>query len=390
MILSRVLFRVMAAMALLAMVGFAPVRAQTFDSNARSAWVYDVATGTVLMDKNADAPIPPASMSKLMTVYMLFEAVREGRVDLDTRFPVSSRAAGMKGSTMFLDERDRPTVDELIKGIIVLSGNDACVVVAEGLSGTEEAFAREMTARARDMGLTQTNLVNASGWPDPAHRMSAHDLGILAQRLITDFPELYKNFAIKEFAFDNRALANTRNRNPLLDLGIGADGLKTGHTQEAGYGLVGSAVQDGRRIIFVLSGLDTERARADEAERIVSWAFRQFSMRTVIPKGEKVAWAPVWLGVTQRVALTTEAGVNVLIPAGASSAVTAEAVFDGPVEAPIVAGQRLGDLVVNVPGSVQSRLPLVAAESVARAGFVGRVRNAALRLGRRALAAAGV
>ena len=363
--------------------------ALAFDTNARSAWVYDMATGTVLMDKNADVPMPPASMSKLMTVYMLFEAIHEGRVSLDTRFPVSTNAREMKGSTMFLNERDRPTVEELIKGIIVLSGNDACVVVAEGLAGTDSAFAREATARAKALGLTQTNLTNASGWPDPQHRMSTHDLGLLAEHLVNDFPELYKNFSIEQFAFDNRAPANQRNRNPLLHLGIGADGLKTGHTDEAGYGLVGSAVQDGRRIIFVLSGLPSEKARAEEAERIVNWAFRQFTMKTVVPKGERVAWAPVWLGASRRVALTTQDGVNVLIPAGAAAGVTAEAVFDGPVEAPIAAGQRLGELVVSVPGSVESRLPLVAAEDVPRAGFVGRLQNAARRLGHRMLAAAG-
>lgn len=364
--------------------------AAAFDTNARAAWVYDVATGTVLLEKNADQPIPPASMSKLMTLYMLFEALHEGRVTKDTQFPVSSKAKAMQGSTMFLDERDRPTVEELIKGIVVLSGNDACVVVAEGLSGTEQAFAREATARAKALGMTQTHLTNASGWPDPEHRMSAHDLGILAQHLIADFPEDYGYFALQEFVYGDRAEKNRHNRNPLLALGIGADGLKTGHTQEAGYGLVGSAVQDGRRVIFVLSGLPTEKARAEEAERIVNWAFRQFAMKTVVPKGERVAWAPVWLGAARRVALTTQGGVNVLIPAGAASGVTAEAVFDGPIEAPITAGQKLGELIVTIPGSVESRLPLVAAEDVARAGFVGRLQNAALRLGRRAMSAAGV
>lgn len=372
-----------------AILALTALPAAAFDTTARAAWVYDVATGTVLMEKDADRAIPPASMSKLMTVYMLFEAIHEGRVSLDTRFPVSTKARQMKGSTMFLNERDRPTVEELIKGIIVLSGNDACVVVAEGLAGTEEAFAREATARAKALGLTETHLTNASGWPDPQHRMSTHDLGVLAQHLITDFPELYKNFAIKEYAFDNRAPANRHNRNPILGLGIGADGLKTGHTEEAGYGLVGSAVQDGRRVIFVLSGLGSEKARAEESERIVNWAFRQFTMKTVVPKGERVAWAPVWLGAARRVALTTQDGVNVLIPAGAASGVTAEAVFDGPIEAPITAGQRLGELVVTVPGSVQSRLPLVAADDVPRAGFMGRMQNAAMRLGRQAAAAVG-
>jgi len=366
----------------LAMMLALPARA--FDTNARAAWVYDVATGTVLMEKNADEALPPASMSKLMTIYMLFEALHEGRVQLDTRLPVSTKARQMQGSTMFLNEQDRPTVEELIKGIIVLSGNDACVVVAEGLAGTEEAFARQMTERGRQLGLTQSTFANASGWPDPRHRMSAHDLGILAQHLISDFPELYRNFAIEEFRFDNRAPANRFNRNPLLKLGIGADGLKTGHTQEAGYGLVGSAVQGDRRVIFVITGLPSEKARAEEAERIVNWAYRQFTMKTIVPKGEIVAQAPVWLGSKSRVGLTTADGVKVLIPAGSQSGVTAEAVFRGPIEAPITQGDRLGELVVTIPGAGQSRLPLLAASDVARTGVLGRMQGAAMRLGEKA------
>lgn len=381
-ILPRILFAVLIAAV------WAPT-ARAFDTNAREAWVYDVPTGTVLMEKNADVPHPPASMSKLMTLYMLFEAVREGRVDMDTRFPVSTKARQMQGSTMFLNERDRPTVEELIKGIVVLSGNDASVVVAEGLAGTEQAFARMMNERAAALGLTQSHFVNASGWPAPGHVMSARDLGMLALFLIRDYPELYRNFALTEYPFDNRAPANRFNRNPLLDLGIGADGLKTGHTSEAGYGLVGSAVQDGRRIVFVITGLDSETARAEEAERIVNWAFRQFTMHTLVPKGEIVAQAPVWLGGASQVGLTTAEGVNVLIPAGAAAEVKAEAVFNGPVEAPIRSGQKLGDLVVTIPGTAGARLALLAASDVARAGMVGRLQSAAMRLGRRAIDAVG-
>lgn len=360
-----------------------------FDTNARAAWVYDVETGTVLMEKNANEPLPPASMSKLMTIYMLFEALHEGRVQLDTRLPVSTKARQMQGSTMFLNENDRPSVEELIKGMIVLSGNDACVVVAEGLAGTEDAFARQMTERARALGLTQSHFANASGWPAPGQVMSAHDLGVLAQHLITDFPELYKYFAIEEFPYDNRAPANRHNRNPLLKLGIGADGLKTGHTQEAGYGLVGSAVQGGRRVVFVVSGLADDRSRAEESERIVNWAFRQFTMKTIVPKGEIVAEAPVWLGNRSRVGLTTADGVKVLIPAGALSGVTAEAVFNGPIEAPIKAGTKVGDLVIHIPGTGESRMPLITAADVDSAGVFGRLQGAAARLGRKAIDAAG-
>ncbi|MBO9456282.1 D-alanyl-D-alanine carboxypeptidase [Paracoccus sp. R12_1] len=364
--------------------------ANAFDTNAGTAWVYDVATGTVLMEKNADQPIPPASMSKLMTTYMLFEALHEGRVQMDTRLPVSTKARQMKGSTMFLNEQDRPTVEELIKGIIVLSGNDACVVVAEGLSGTEDAFARQMTEKGKELGLTNSTFANASGWPDPRHRMTAHDLGLVAVHLIRDFPELYKNFALTEFPYDNRAPANRFNRNPLLGLGIGADGLKTGHTQEAGYGLVGSAVQDGRRIVFVITGLATETARAEEAERIVNWAFRQFTMETLVPAGETVVEVPVWLGTQARVGLTTSEGARVLIPAGARDQVKVEAVYDSPLPAPIAKGDQLGRLVVTVPGAKDAVTPLIAAQDVPEAGFAGRLKGAAMRLGNKAIEATGL
>lgn len=375
------------AFGVLAFMSMLPASVQAFETNARAAWVYDVATGTVLMEKNANEAMPPASMSKLMTLYMLFEALDEGRVQLDTRLPVSTKARQMQGSTMFLNENDRPTVEELIKGIIVLSGNDACIVVAEGLSGTEGAFSRQMTERAHELGMTQSNFLNASGWPAAGHVMSAHDLGIIAQRIINDFPEYYKYFALAEFPFDNRAPANRHNRNPLLRLGIGADGLKTGHTEEAGYGLVGSAMQGDRRVVFVISGLPNDRARAEESERIVNWAFRQFTMRTVIPKGEVVAQAPVWLGNQGKVGLTTEDGVKVLIPAGSQSGVTAEAVFNGPIEAPIKAGTRVGDLIINIPNAGEARMPLVTATDVERAGVIGRLQGAATRLGGQAIQA---
>ena len=366
----------------------APV--QAFETNAQTAWVYDVATGTVLMEKNADQQIPPASMSKLMTIYMLFEALREGRVQMDTRLPVSTKARQMQGSTMFLNEQDRPTVDELIKGIIVLSGNDASVVVAEGLSGTEAAFARQMTQKGKEIGLTNSVFTNSSGWPDPDHLMTARDLGTLAVRLIRDFPELYKNFAIREFGFDGRAPANRFNRNPLLSLGIGADGLKTGHTQEAGYGLVGSAVQNGRRVVFVITGLSGESARAEEAERIVNWSFRQFTMKKLVPAGETVVEAPVWLGTQDRLGLTTDEGVNVLIPAGAQDSVKVEAVYDSPIPAPIAKGDEVGRLVVTVPGAKDAVTPLIAAQDVPAAGFMGRMKGAVTRLGNKAVQAAGL
>jgi D-alanyl-D-alanine carboxypeptidase (penicillin-binding protein 5/6) len=351
-------------------------RGEAFETRARHAWVYDVTTGTVLLDKAGEESVPPASMSKLMTVNMLFEALRDGRVSLQDRFAVSTRAKNMGGSTMFLNETDRPTVEELIKGIVVLSGNDACVVVAEGLAGTEEDFARKMNERARALGLEQSTFANASGWPHPNQRMSMRDLGVLAVRLITEFPEYYGYFALAEYPFDNRAPDNRFNRNPLLKLGIGADGLKTGHTQEAGYGLVGSAVQNGRRVVFAVSGLESEQQRAEEAERIVSWAFREFVQKTVATAGTRIADAPIWMGAKSQVGLVVQDDLTLLLPSLAQDNLKAEVTYAAPIEAPVEAGQELARMAIEIPGHDPVVVPLVAEEAVAKGGFATRLKTA--------------
>ena len=366
----------------------AALPARAFETAASAAWVYDMTTGTVLMDKNADQPVPPASMSKLMTINMLFEALKDGRVTMDTQFAVSSRAKEMGGSTMFLQETDRPTVNDLIRGMIVNSGNDACVVVAEGLAGTEEAFAAQMTERAKALGMTASNFVNSSGWPEPDHRMSMRDLGILGKRLIEDFPEYYPIFSETEFNFMDRAPANSRNRNPLLELGVGADSLKTGHTIEAGYGLVGSAKQGDRRIVFAFTGLPADQARAEEGERIVGWAFRQFSEKTVAKAGVRVAEAEVHMGAAETVGLVPAEDVRLLVPALVQDSVTAEVVYNGPLIAPVAKGTAVAELIVYSPDLPDRRVPLVAEADVGKAGFVKRLTTAASALYDRYLGAA--
>lgn len=351
-----------------------------FETRATAAWVYDVTTQTVLMDKNADVPLPPASMSKLMTINMLFEALRDGRVTMETTFAVSSRAKNMGGSTMFLQESDRPTVSDLIHGMIVNSGNDACVVVAEGLAGTEEAFAQQMTQRSKALGMQNSVFANSSGWPDPQHRMSMRDLGILAKRLIVDFPEYYPIFAETTFNYKDRAPANASNRNPLLALGVGADGLKTGHTSEAGYGLVGSAKQGDRRVIFVITGLASEKERAEEAERIVSWAFRQFAEKTLVKAGTRVAEVPVWLGSVDQVGLVPSEDIRLLVPALVQEGTTAEITYTGPLKAPLTAGQKVAEMVIHVPDLPDARVDLVVEMDVAKGGFLKRVTAAAEKL----------
>jgi serine-type D-Ala-D-Ala carboxypeptidase (penicillin-binding protein 5/6) len=355
----------------------AALPARAFETSATAAWVYDMTTGTVLMDKNADQALPPASMSKLMTINMLFEALKDGRVTMDTEFAVSARAKAMGGSTMFLQETDRPTVNELIHGMIVNSGNDACVVVAEGLAGTEEAFAAQMTERAKALGMTASVFKNSSGWPADGHVMSMRDLGILSKRLIEDFPEYYPIFSETEFNYKDRAPANSRNRNPLLELGVGADGLKTGHTQEAGYGLVGSAKQGDRRVIFAITGLASEEGRADESERIVGWAFRQFSEKTVAKAGTRVAEAEVHLGDAEMVGLVPAEDIRLLVPALVQDSLTAEVVYNGPLIAPVAKGTPVAELIVHAPDLPDRRVPLVAEADVGKAGFLKRLTTAA-------------
>jgi len=351
--------------------------AAAFETSARAAFVVDMTTGTVLLDKNADTPLPPASMSKLMTLYVAFEAVRDGRLTLDERLPVSQHAMSYGGSTMFLDTTDRVRVEDLLRGIVVLSGNDACAVIAEALSpdGTEAGFARYMTQRAQALGLTNSIFKNASGWPAEGHVMSMRDLALLARLIIEDFPEFYEMFAEREYRFDGRAPSNIYNRNPLLGLGIGADGLKTGHTQEAGYGLTGSAKQGDRRVIFAISGLDSAAARARESEAIINWAFRQFARKSVVKAGEEVARAPVWMGEAQSVGLTPAEDVETLLPVLDGDQVAAQVVFTGPVRAPVAAGDRLAELVLTPEGLPETRVPLVAADAIEQGGFMTRLRT---------------
>ena len=350
-------------------------RAQTgFETRATAAYVMDLNSGTVLLDKNSDEPLPPASMSKLMTLTMLFEAIEDGRMTLDTPFTVSERAHRMGGSRMFLETRHRPTAEDLIRGIAVLSGNDATVVVAEGLAGTEEAFATMATRRARDLGMENTTIANSSGWPHPEHRMSMRDLAILAEHMITEYPQFYPYLSEPEFTWNNITQSN---RVPLLGAGVGLDGLKTGFTSEAGYSLTGSAQQGDRRIIFAFSGLGSERERIEEAERIINWAFRQFTEATVARAGTTLAEAEVWMGEGATVPLTLAEDLRILIPAIAQRDVSAEAVFDTPVPAPIQAGQAVGELVVRVPDMEDRSVPLVAAVDVAEGGFVTRLQAAA-------------
>ncbi len=354
-------------------------KALSFETSAKAAYILDQTTGTVLLEKNANQPLPPASMSKLMTLYMAFEYIDQGRLKLKEKLPVSDAAVKYRGSTMFLNTSDRVSVEDLLRGIIVLSGNDACVVLAEALSpdGTEKGFAELMTKRAKKMGMLNSVFANSNGWPHPRHKMSVKDLAILANKIVTDFPEYYSMFAEDTFEFDGRAAANTRNRNPLLGLGIGADGLKTGHTSEAGYGLVGSALQAERRVIFVITGLRSQSVRADEAEAIVNWAFRQFTEKQYGEKNDVIGFAPVWNGASPQVGLALAEDLDLLVPVFDNEDINFSAEIKTPIKAPLSKGAKIGTLIISRPNLPTFSVSLVAAENIGTGGFKEKVFSAA-------------
>jgi len=370
-------FRV-TSLALFAATAVGPSLAQNFETSARQALIIDDGTGMVLYEKDPDEQLPPASMSKLMTLYLLFEALRDGRVTMATEFDVSPHAQSMEGSRMFVEAGKKVPVEALVQGIIVQSGNDACVVVAEGLAGSEAAFAELMTKRAHELGMTQSSFRNASGLPEEGHHMSARDLVTLARHVIDDFPQYYHYFSETEFTWNG---ITQPNRNPLLKLGMGVDGLKTGHTAEAGYGLVGSAVQDGQRVLFMVGGLANERARADETAAVVKWSFGTFETVKFFPKGAEIATADVWLGAVPQVALVAPKDIQMLVPREDRAALKARVVYDSPIEAPIAAGDHIAELVVDVPGKDPVHFDLAAGADVPRGGIVVRL-NAAAKLAR--------
>jgi len=359
-----------AAVTTAVIAGLATLPANALDTAARSAMVVDMSSGAVLLEKNVDAPLPPASMSKLMTLNMVFEALQQGRLSLDEKFRVSVKAWKMGGSKMFVREGDRIRIEDLIRGVIIHSGNDACVVLAEGLAGSEDAFAKRMTDRALELGMKNSTFANATGWPHPNHRMSARDLIFLSQRMIEEFPEYYHYFAETDFTWDK---VKQNNRNPLLYLDIGADGLKTGHTEEAGYGLVGSAIRGDRRIAFIISGLDSSKSRSVESERLTTWAFREFKTGKIANAGQIVGEAEVWIGDADTVPLAPKDDVIATAPFGELDKMKVTVRYDGPIEAPIALGQPIAELIVERPGLPAVSTPLVAAAAVERGGLISRV-----------------
>ncbi len=370
----RIRFAATVAAALVAAGLVLPARAASIETIAKQAVLIDLTTNTVLFEKNAEQRMPPSSMSKIMTIYMVFEALKQGELSLDRVFKVSERAWRMQGSKMFVELDKDIKVDDLIKGVIVQSGNDACIVLAEGLAGSEPAFAEKMNKKAKEIGLTSSNLTNATGWPDPNHYMTAHDLAVLAQRLIEDFPEYYHYYSIRDFTYHG---IKQGNRNPLLYRGIGADGLKTGHTDAAGYGLTASAEREGRRLILVVNGLPSMQARADESARLIEWGFREFNAYSLFKAGDAIDEVPVWLGAQETVPVTVPKDLKVTMARADRPNMKVSLVANQPVAAPIKKGDPVGKLVIAAPGAPVKEVPVVAAVDVEKLGFVGRALAAA-------------
>lgn len=351
-----------------------PTDPAAIETSAKQAIIVDFQTGKVLFEKAADERMPPSSMSKIMTGYMVFKQLKAGAATLEDMFPVSERAWRMQGSKTFVPLGERVKIEDLIRGMIVQSGNDACIVLAEGFAGSEQAFAEQMSEEGKRIGLTASSFRNSTGWPEADHLMTARDLATLAKRVISDFPEYYKYYSELNYSFNG---IKQGNRNPLLYKSLGADGLKTGHTEAAGYGLTASAIRDGRRIIMVINGLPSIKARAEESERLIEWAFREFSNYKLFAAGAPIEKADVWLGDQATVALTVPQDAIVTMARRARPQMKVTLTYDAPIPAPIAKGTRIGSIHVTAPGIEPTELPLIAGEDVGRLGPLGRLTAAA-------------
>lgn len=366
------------------LLGSTFVQAEELTTVASHALLMDADTGAILFEKNADEKMHPASMSKLMTAYLIFEALKKGQYTMDTEFVVSNNAwekGGAKtgGSTMFLNPKQSVKIRDLLRGIIVQSGNDACIVAAEGIAGSEDAFAQMMNAKAKKLGLKNSSFRNATGLPNPDHLMSAKDLALLAQHLINDFPEYYPIYSEREFTYNK---IKQENRNPLLTQMPGADGLKTGHTSESGYGLTGSMkTYDGRRLVMVVNGLQSMTERSKESQKIMSWGVANFENAAILTPDKTIVDVPVWLGEELTVPAIPQEKLIQTIHKWDAPEIKSVVRFNSPVKAPVKAGQVLGEITTKLPDGTTHQTPLVAAKDVAKLGYFAKVK--ALIFGRK-------
>lgn len=369
------LFARNAALTLVAFcITLATAHGQSFETKAKQAVVMDFDTGSVLYQKNADELMPPASMAKLMTMEVVFNALKSGQLTLDSTFTISEdawRRGGSEsgGSSMFAKLNSDVRLEDLIRGVIVQSGNDASIAIAEGMAGSEVAFAGLMNQRARRIGLEKSQFRNSTGLPDPEQNVTARELAVLARHIISTYPEMYEIYSEPSFRWNN---ITQRNRNPVLSRVDGADGLKTGYTADSGYGVVASALQDGRRMIVVLNGMESSRERSAEAVKILRWAFRAFRSISLFEEGEIIGEATLYGGARSGVPLRAKGPLNIFVPVGFRDRLRADIVFNGPISAPVEEGAQVAKLQVSVDGNVTQETPLYAAEDVERGSIFQR------------------
>jgi len=344
--------------------------AAAIETRAQQALLIDMTTGAELLSKNADSAMAPASMTKIMTADLVFERLRDGRLSLDDTLPVSETAWRKGGSKMFVEVGAQVSVEDLLRGIIVQSGNDASIVVAEALAGSEEAFGEMMTKKAREIGMRSTTFRNATGWPEPDHLTTARDMATLAMHTIREYPEYYHFYSETSFTFNK---IKQGNRNPLLYKDFGADGLKTGHTEVSGYGLTASAKRGDRRLILVVNGLPDVQARSDESQRLLEWGFREFDNYSIFNAGDVIERAKVWLGAAEDVPLVLGEDLVATLPRNKVADAKIKAVVPEPVPAPIKAGDPIGKLVIDIPDHEPIEAALYAGADVGELDFVGRV-----------------
>ena len=349
---------------------FSAGSSSALETLGKQAILIDATTGTILFSKNPDERMTPSSMSKIMTIYKLFERLKDGELSLTDKFSVSEKAWRKQGSKMFVAVNSRVTIEDLIRGIIVQSGNDATIVVAEGLSGSEGAFADEMNETAKQLNMTNSNFINASGWPDPDHETTARDLAKLTVATVKNFPDLYRYYGEKTFTYNG---IKQGNRNPAIYRNIGADGLKTGHTEAGGYGLTVSAIRKNRRLILVINGLPTKKSRAVESERILDWGFREFNNYALFKAGETVTEAQIWLGEHGSVPLLIERDLILTLPRKVRRGMKVKVAMETPVPAPVKKGDVLATLKVELPGRPTMKIPLVSGADIGQLGVFSRL-----------------
>jgi D-alanyl-D-alanine carboxypeptidase (penicillin-binding protein 5/6) len=354
-----------------------------FDGDAPTAILIEATSGSVLFEKNADELRAPSSMMKLMTAEVVFNAVKQGNIKLTDEYRISENAwrrggAPAGGSTMFAALNSKVSVDDLLHGAIIQSGNDSCIALAEGMAGNERSFATEMmTKRARELGLKQSTFANSNGLPDPGNKMTVRELATLARHIILDYPEFYKLFGEREFTWNK---IRQQNRNPLLNSMEGADGLKTGYTKEGGYGMVGSVVQNGTRLIVVVNGLEDPDDRATEAKKMLEWGFRNFETRTLFAAQQSLGYAKVFGGESRSVKLTSAEPIKVMVQKNGSDKLIARVVYSGPVRAPVEAGQKVGVIRVWRGANVAMEAPVLAAESIGTGSTIRKAIDGASEL----------